>query len=615
MQRRRLATIIALGLTVSAAPAGERLVISLRDMSTVELKSSGLELTQPISVHVRALGGGGEDTKGSRSDELFAYGWIINADTRDLVWKMSYGNTSRDRSEREFDGQVRLDRGSYEVYFAAPVFVYHTLFTHIKANVDHRDTPLFGSPRSQSKGIWSSIKKWFTDDLQESWDKRSKAWGIDLFVEEPAASSVKPFDPPKQPANVLFRAVGLGDDAFVRQGFSVKDAMTIRVNAIGEGVDEDECSDYGWIVNAKDRSRVWDMDPRACRNAGGAEKNVQWTGTVSLQKGDYILYYITDDSHSAADWNAAPPYDPLNFGVTLTADSDKEKALFQLVPTQEIQNPIVALTKVHDNENRSEGFTLKQDATVRIYAFGERGWESRTMADYGYIVDAKKRTKVWTMEVDRTYHGGGASKNRYVDELLPLQKGSYIVYYSSDGSHSYGDWNAPPPFDPDHYGITVMGWGDRFTPAIAGKYVEERDKSIVAQIQRVGNDAEREERFRLGKTTRIRIYAIGEGQSREMTDYGWIEDAKTGNVLWEMTYAMTFHAGGARKNRMVNTIILLDKGEYTLHYKTDDSHAYGSWNLDPPEDQQYYGITLYRDEGGESLPVPPVPPKAPLPED
>jgi hypothetical protein len=92
-----------------------------------------------------------------------------------------------------------------------------------------------------------------------------------------------------------------------------------------------------------------------------------------------------------------------------------------------------------------------------------------------------------------------------------------------------------------------------------------------------------------------------------MYDYGWIEDARTGTVVWEMTYGMTFHAGGGRKNRMVNTSIVLDKGEYVLRYRSDDSHSYAEWNVDPPDDREYWGITLYRDVA----PEPPHPPSVP----
>jgi hypothetical protein len=142
------------------------------------------------------------------------------------------------------------------------------------------------------------------------------------------------------------------------------------------------------------------------------------------------------------------------------------------------------------------------------------------------------------------------------------------------------------------------------------KYVEQQDKNVIARIVKVGDDADRVERFKLDRTTRVRVYAIGEGQNREMYDYGWIENVGTGDIVWEMTYGMTFHAGGHRKNRMVNTTIVLDRGEYKLHYVSDDSHSFGDWNVDPPDDQESWGITLYRDEGAQ-IPAPAEAPEAP----
>ncbi|HMD13884.1 MAG TPA: hypothetical protein VKI62_04615, partial [Bacteroidota bacterium] len=111
-----------------------------------------------------------------------------------------------------------------------------------------------------------------------------------------------------------------------------------------------------------------------------------------------------------------------------------------------------------------------------------------------------------------------------------------------------------------------------------------------------GNNANSTKPFSLNKPEHIRIYAIGEGQNKTMYDYGWIEDANTGTVVWEMTYSMTFHAGGGRKNRMVNTTIVLDKGNYVLHFVSDDSHSYGNWNTDPPDDPTMWGITLFKGE-------------------
>jgi hypothetical protein len=37
----------------------------------------------------------------------------------------------------------------------------------------------------------------------------------------------------------------------------------------------------------------------------------------------------------------------------------------------------------------------------------------------------------------------------------------------------------------------------------------------------------------------------------------------------------------------------LKAGKYIVHYQTDDSHAFGDWNADPPLDQTNWGITIY----------------------
>jgi hypothetical protein len=234
------------------------------------------------------------------------------------------------------------------------------------------------------------------------------------------------------------------------------------------------------------------------------------------------------------------------------------------------------------------------------------------MSDYATIIDAKTRERIWTMDVDRTSHAGGAAKNRFVDEVITLPRGSYIVNYSTDDSHAYNDWNDDPPFDKENYGITITASGGWSVSSLVSKYVEEKDRNIIAQLIRVRDDEDKSVRFTLDRTTRMRVYAIGEGQGREMFDHGWIEDARTGSVVWEMTYGMTFHAGGGRKNRMVNTSIVLEKGDYILRYRTDDSHAYGEWNMDPPDDREYWGITLYKDVAPEA-PEAAQPPEMPTP--
>ena len=54
----------------------------------------------------------------------------------------------------------------------------------------------------------------------------------------------------------------------------------------------------------------------------------------------------------------------------------------------------------------------------------------------------------------------------------------------------------------------------------------------------------------------------------------------------------TTHAGGAVKNRMVDTTITLPAGVYKLRYKSDDSHSFDRWNALPPS-YNFWGIALY----------------------
>lgn len=80
-----------------------------------------------------------------------------------------------------------------------------------------------------------------------------------------------------------------------------------------------------------------------------------------------------------------------------------------------------------------------------------------------------------------------------------------------------------------------------------------------------------------------------------MFDFGWIENDDNGRIVWEMTYSNTEHAGGAKKNRMVNEVIELKAGTYKLYYESDGSHSYRDWNDSPPHDVDRYGITLLKE--------------------
>src|SRR4030067_861155 len=69
---------------------------------------------------------------------MFASGWIINADTRELVWEMTLDKTTGRSSHRSFDDEVSLDKGSYEVYYSAYGYYNNSSFSTSSINIDRR---------------------------------------------------------------------------------------------------------------------------------------------------------------------------------------------------------------------------------------------------------------------------------------------------------------------------------------------------------------------------------------------------------------------------------------------------------------------------------------------
>ena len=216
----------------------------------------------------------------------------------------------------------------------------------------------------------------------------------------------------------------------------------------------------------------------------------------------------------------------------------------------EMKDVILSLAMVGDGESRAQGFTLTRPMDVRILALGEgTGGE---MNDYGAILEATTRKLAWKMVASRTHHAGGAEKNRMVDEVVSLDAGDYLVYYVTDDSHSYSDWNSAAPSFPELWGITVMSAHGPPRRGVVRTYDDRDNEAVLARIREVGDGEHRVERFTMDRAGDVLIYAIGEGDRSEMYDYATIEDAATGGVVWRMTYRQTEHAGGGRKNDGLN---------------------------------------------------------------
>jgi hypothetical protein len=570
--------LFLIALLALAAPVSAEVVAELDHIRDGELLMVGFELTKGSEIDIEAVG-----IRPPERYRLSTYAWILNHTTREVVWTMTSGNssTSGRSSLRKAEESKFLEPGRYELYMYASGWQSGNIV--IDGGKDFLD-------------VIEDLTDGDDDNYDLDWGRDLDECYVRLSSDEVKTADVKQFEITGGLPNALVSFVSLGDDEYVQQAFTVDEPMNIRIYALVEHPSGNRSPvDYGWIINTATRERVWEIDRFNSERAGGGRKNRVFNDEIRLDKGNYVLHYVTDDSHSWDGFNMEPPDDPINWGITLLPGTDFKPASFHLVEvTDERGKPLIDFTRARDNEYFEKVFELTKPATVRVYAIGEYSESDNEFVDYGWIEDAATGETVWEMTHRNTDHAGGDEKNRMFEGSVDLKAGRYLAAYVTDDSHSYRDWNTGRPYDEKSYGMAMYpteGFDETSFAVLKDQDLFE-GTSLLAKITAVRDQERRRESFVLDKDTKIRIYALGEGQNRQMYDYGWIENANTGRTVWEMTYRGTRHAGGADKNRECNDTILLEAGEYEVYYESDGSHSFGDWNASAPRHPKDWGITI-----------------------
>ena len=575
----------------------ERLVSFTKGWDTGDLRHAAFRLDRPMALDIDAVG------SFETSASLAAHAWIVRRSDRAVAWSMTPESVQRGRGTLALaEETVMLDPGTYDVYFST--YGGGTYFGNGAVSIPD----FIAGFLTKGRRAWASDKsKWaLRIDPAHAADTRY-------------AHHVKADDLDAAPSGptVLWAGGPARRNEYLSYGFELDRPTQIRVLAAGEFLRG--AADFGWIDDLSTGQRVWALTEDDSEWAGGSRKNRRFEGTLDLAPGTYRAAYQTDGSHDARSWNAAPPTDPGAYGLFLFTDAPERVAAFD--PWVRLPK-IVQMTGVGDDAVEAATFTLQDSTQAWVYAVGEMADDEPY--DHGWLVRDGGET-VWKMAYDRTRNAGGASRNRVEEAHLALGPGTYTLYFESDDSHSPERWRGSKPYDPERWGVTLFALDRDFQPvAVERSSTGERPDapapppppSVSAEVELpvrlapLGVDQEARRTFTLDRETALRIVAVGEIIRTNRYDYGWITDDRADDLVWEMTRSNTEPAGGSRKNRRFEGTVTLPAGTYTVHFTTDDSHAYGDFSQGAPDDPEAWGITVERAD----RPAPPRPPPPPSPQ-
>ena len=120
-----------------------------------------------------------------------------------------------------------------------------------------------------------------------------------------------------------------------------------------------------------------------------------------------------------------------------------------------------------------------------------------------------------------------------------------------------------------------------------------KTSSQITAITSVSNNSNFTKEFIIDKNTNILISCVGEGDTSELFDYGWITSENKDRIIWEMKPDKSRFAGGNFNNRVQISIINLSRGKYQLHYRSNKRHVYNDIVGEAPVRPEWWGISVF----------------------
>ncbi len=568
------------------APKG---AVVISDVDLDRLRRHSFAVDRAARVTIEAVGSLNSTDEHER--EFAAYGWVLDRVRRKVVWQMEPGKVTRERgSVASVRDTFLLDAGTYDVYFTS-----HGNRSGSRFGISFLDR-LLGDESAWrgDQDRWKMIvRKAPGEEIQ-----------IKLLTDESDTALA-----PKYP-NLVWTTAPMRGRREAEYIFQVSEAAQLSIYAVGEIGNRP--MDFGWIEDVASGERIWEMTLENTRHGGGWEVNRVYEDTIAVDEGIYRAAYQTDARQSWGDWVGNPPLDPAGWGVTLAASPAAAVSPFDPLANRE---PMIELTRVRDDERRQAQFKVNQPTQLAAFAVGEIGRSSRY--DWGWLRNNDSQEIVWEMTYPRSRQSGDDESNRAELAFFRLEPGTYTLGYETDDSHSYDSWLHGRPEHPERWGVTLFPVAKQIdssavevldieTTALGDKHSHPEPPqppehpvhspplpgTMMVTLSGVGNEERAKATFTLQEESKLHVRAIGEITISGRYDYGWIEKADSGEIVWEMTFQNTQPAGGADRNRRYDGVVALGPGEYIVHYRTDFSHAYGDFGEEAPADPQGWGVRI-----------------------
>ncbi len=274
-------------------------------------------------------------------------------------------------------------------------------------------------------------------------------------------------------------------------------------------------------------------------------------------------------------------------------------AVYRLFSGPPAPRGAIVLNRLDAWELTQQSFQVSGHLKVLIDGVGtvDERRKANGLAAYPWIVRTSTGELVWAMnESPNTVLNGSIAK--VTEDELVLEPGDYTLNFASYGQLLNRSRSS---FTKDERKWNVVVYSPDAKDALRSidGYIEGQTDHQIWDATSLGKDEKREYFFEVQSPVDLTIHAIGQIGNENVVqplDYSRIEDAQTGQVIWQLTRDNTIWAGGIAENRIFRGQRTLLPSVYRAVASTNNSHHYGAWRGNPPYDPEGWGLRLTASE-------------------